>query len=251
MKLSGITRVVPVLIALLLAGCDTDEELLKQRIGVLRAEAVALQLLHAQLSDSAALEGPGAVSVFLSKDVLDAVLAAADGLVVAVPGVDGASIRLTSMRTDFRLGLPGIRVQAVATKKGLDGQLELIGVARLEPTIERSNPSHLALRIHVDSIVPRAKWGVLDFGIGGFVRDLMQVKLTEQLRTAGVIRVPIETDLALALAPKQVAFTVQGVTGNIATPALSLTAKGSVNRIISLPDGLHVYGTIAPVKEAI
>lgn len=234
--------------ALVLAGCDTDEELLKQRFEILKAEETALQELKTTLTAGVtALEGPGKVSVFLSDDVINGVLKGADGVVVPVPDVKGATITVKSIRTGFKMGYPLLNIDATAKKEGLDAELAVVGVARLMPTIVAGavgKPTLLELKIHVDSLVPRAKWGFFDFGIRGFVRDLAQVKVNEELRTAGVIRVPVETDIPLKVPAKQTPVSFTGATATLSTPDLSMNGKASVTKIIILPDGLHVYGQI-------
>ncbi|HVE52539.1 MAG TPA: hypothetical protein VNB23_04085 [Ramlibacter sp.] len=229
---------------LLLAGCDTEDALLRQRLDVLKAEEAALQQLRTDLAAGAALEGAGAASVFLAKDLLNEVLAGADGSVIPVPGLEGATLTLRSLRTDFRMGFPLVRIDAVARKQGLDAQLELVGVARIQPVIDPGTPTHLNLAVHVDSLVPKASWGPLQFQVGGFVRDLVQLKLGTEARRIATVRVPIATDLPFALPARQTAVSFQGVHATVATPALSVSAKAAVHRVLTLPDGLHVYGQI-------
>ncbi|QIM52725.1 hypothetical protein [Hydrogenophaga crocea] len=106
MSYQRLAAAVVLLCAVLLAGCDTEEELLKQRLEMLKAEEASLQELKTTLASSATpLEGPGKASVFLSDDLINGVLKGADGVVVPVPGVNGATITVKSIRTQFRMGL--------------------------------------------------------------------------------------------------------------------------------------------------
>lgn len=229
---------------LLLAGCDTEEALLRQKLDVLKAEEAALQELRTDLAEAGTFEGAGTASVFLGKDLVNEVLAGADGAVIAVPGVNGATLTLLSLRTDFRVGFPLVRIDAVARKQGLDAQLELVGAARIEPVVEPGNPAHLNLHVHVDSLVPKASWGPLQFQVGGFVRDLMQLKLGAEARRVVTVRVPMSTDLPFTLPAKQTNVSFKGVHATVSTPALSVQAKAAVTRVLALPDGLHVYGQV-------
>lgn len=240
-RLSGTVAVV----TLLLAGCNTEEALQKQELELLVAEEKALQELREALKDVGGFEGSGRVSLFLSTDLLNGVLAGASGVKVAVPGVKGAEVLVNSMRTEFSLGFPLVRIDATATKSGIDASLKVVGTARIEPTVVAGSPQKLLLRIHLDSLVPRAQWGVFDWKMGGFVRDLMQVKLTEELRTVGVIEVPVEGNFPLNLPAKQTPVSFKGAHANISTPALSLAGKASVTQVLTLPDGLHVFGTVS------
>jgi len=246
-----LTAVALILASALLSACNTEEELLKQKLSVVEAEERALKGIQQTLQDIQGLEGPGSVSIFLSKDLLNSVLAGADNLVIPVPGVEGATVKVLSMRTDSRVGLPLVNVEAVASKKGLDASLELIGVAQIETQVVEGSPQQLKLRVHLDSLVPRAQWNIFDFKIGGFVRDLMQVKITEELKKVGEINIPVETEIPLNIPAKQSPVEFQGVKGYVATPAMSITGKASVTRVITLPDGLHIYGKVIAKGGAI
>ena len=68
--------------------------------------------------------------------------------------------------------------------------------------------------------------------------------VNDELRTAGVIRLPLETTIPLSIPAKQTPVSFPGANVSVATPDLSVTAKFSANRFIVLPDGLHVYGQI-------
>lgn len=242
----SISGAAVLLAASLLAGCDTEDELLKQRIAMLKAEEAAIRDVQTQLQSANDFEGPGVASMFLSTALLNSVLAVADGVVVPVPNMEGTFVTLNSLRTDFRIGFPLVAVSADARKEGLAAKLSLVGTARLEATVEPGTPQKLALRVHVDSLVPRAQWSAFDFQLGGFVRDLAQVKLSDEARKVGTIRMPLETDLALALPAKITPVVLSGTPVNLSTPELSLKAKVAVTRILTLPDGLHVYAKITP-----
>lgn len=232
--------------SLLLAGCNTEELLLRQRLARLQAEEAALQRLHGELAAGApALEAPGTLSVFLSKAVINDVLAAADQAVLPVPGLPGVAVTINSLRADFRMGFPSVNVEAVARKNGVDAALQLVGSARLEPVLEAGSPAHLNLHVHVDSLVPRASWGPFDFAVGGLVRDLAQVKLSEQARRIATIRVPMATELPLHLPAKQTPVGFTGVQAYVATPELSVQSKVEIIRVLPLQDGLHVYAKLS------
>lgn len=235
--------------AVLLAGCDTEDELLKQRLDVARAEEAALQDLKATLAqDAPSLEGPGSVNIFLSDDVINGVLTAADGAVVRVPDLKGVTIKIKAIRTEFKMGYPLLKVDATAAKEGLAAELEVVGAARLMPTIvpgTAGKPTQLELKVHVDSLVPRAKWGPFDFAMSGFVRDLAQVKVNDQLRTVGIIRLPIDSDIPLKVPARQTPVSFTGATATVSTPDLSLNGKASVSKVIVLPDGLHIHGQVS------
>lgn len=248
MRLKRLALAAMLPFGLILSGCDTEDDLLQQQFDVLKAEEVALQEFKETLSAGLAhLEGPSKVSIFVSDDVINGILKGADDLSVPVPDVKGATITVKSIRADFKMGYPLLNIDATATKEGIDAQLSIIGVARLIPTIvagSAGKPSQLELRMHVDSLVPRAQWGIFDFKMYGFVRDLLQAKLNDELRTAGIIRMPLEAEIPLTVPAKQTPITFTGANALVSTPDLSMKGKASINQFIVLPDGLHVYGQI-------
>lgn len=246
MRLQRLVAALALPSILLLTGCDTEEELLKQRFEILKAEETSLQGLKVALSPSNdPLEGPGKVSLFLSVDTINEVLKGADGAIVNLAEVKSASVKVNSIRTDFRLGYPLLSIDATARKEGSDAELTLVGVARLLPKIiaqADGKPTLLEIKIYVESLVPRAKWGWFEFEIGGFIRDLAQVKLSDEFRTVGVIRIPVDTDIPLNVQAKQTPAQFPGANATISTPDLSINGKATIEKVIVLPDGLHVYG---------
>ena len=231
--------------ALVLAGCDTDKQLRQQELDLLLAEEKALLALESTLKNVQSVEGDGRVSLFLSTGLINGILAGASDLKLTFAGVEGAEVLVKSVQTEFKLGLPLVRVEATASKRGLEPKLDVSAVARLEPTIVSGASPKLKLKVHLDSFVPRAKWGIFDWRIGGFVRDLSRVKLTEELRNLGSIEVPLEADLPLNLPAKKTPISFTGVNADVHTPALSLAGKVVAGQVLTLPDGLHVYGTVS------
>src|SRR5262245_57676595 len=117
-------------------------------------------------------------------------------------------------------------------------------VASLEPVIDGEN---LRLRVHIESLVPQIDWWFFNFQIRGFVRDLVQVKLTEELNKAdalGAIVVPLSRESAFEIPSSTTPFTVTGVTGHITAPTYSLRMRTKVDKIICLPDGLHLFASV-------
>lgn len=250
MRRSHYVVLAVIIISGLLSACtrNTEDELLKQRFEALKAEEQALANVQQTLQDPHGLEGPGSVSIFLSEDLLNSVMAGANNLVIPVSGIEGATVTIRSMRADFRVGLPRVNIDAVATKKGLDASLELVGVAELGIQV---TDGRLQMNVHLDSLVPRVQWSFFDFKIGGFVRDLMQVKILEEIRNGGEINIPIVTEIPLSIPAKQTPVAFTGVKGLLVSPALSIVGKAEIMKVLTLPDGLHVYGKISAKGGAI
>lgn len=243
-----------ILSTLLVSGCSTERQLLKQRLSVLKYEEAALQnIKNTFSSELASVEGPGKVNFFISDDLINSVLKAADGIIIPVPDVRGLYITVNSIRTEFKMGYPLVNIDATAKKDRLNVSLDLVGVARVIPTIltdTSGKPSELELKIYVESLVPRAKWGVFDFRIHQIVRDFAQVQINDKLQTIGIIHLPIETDIPLKLPARQTQISFTGTHATISTPDFSMNGKALVTKVLTLTDGLHIYGEVKLKKES-
>ena len=85
----------------LLAGCktNTEEELAQQRLNVLKAEADSLDTMKKDLTTqpggiNPGLDGPGTVSIFLSKNLINSALKGAAGVTLPVPNVKDATLTI-------------------------------------------------------------------------------------------------------------------------------------------------------------
>src|SRR5690606_24538347 len=125
------------------------------------AEERALLDYKKLLTEREVPTAPRAASFFISARLINELLKAVEGAVIEPEGQSGITVRVDSVRADFGIGYPLLNVEAVAVKDAL--ALELSTVARLVPTPFSGNPPKLALEIHVDSLVPRARWGPWNF----------------------------------------------------------------------------------------
>lgn len=228
-----------------LTGCDTNKQLLQQELDLLHAEEKALIALEDALNTVQNLEDNGRFTLFFSTSLINGILTGASDYRVTIPGVNGAELFIKSMTAEFKLGLPLIRVEAVASRQGLQPQLDVSAVAKIEPILLLGDAPKLLLKMHIDSLVPRAKWGIFDWQVGGFVRDLSHVKLSEQILSIGTIEVPLETEFALSIPAKASPTSLTGAHLEIHTPQLELAGRVVANQVLALPDGLHVYGTVS------
>jgi hypothetical protein len=232
---------------LCLAGCNTDDELAQQRLNMLKAQADSLLALKNDLSAHGAtgLEGPGTVSIFISSNLVNSALKGVAGVTIPIPNLNGVNLTIKSVTADLKLGYPLVSVDAEATSKDLGLKLEVVGTARLETKIETTNGSQLTINVRLEELVPRAQWGIFDFKVGGFVKDLMKARASSELNNLASIQVPITTDIPLALPAHTMQVTLPGAKADVSTPAMTVHGHASVTRILVLPDGLHVYGTVS------
>lgn len=233
----------------LLAGCNTEDELAQQRLNVLKAEADSLDVLKKDLSAQTGggtpeFQGPGTVSIFLSKNLINSALKGAAGVTMPLPNVEGATITIKSVIADLKLGYPLVTIDAEATKKDIGLTVQVVGTARLETKIDLAGPSQLTVNVRLEELVPRVQWGIFDVKVGGFVKDLIKAKASKELSNLAAIHVPIATDIPLALPAHEMPVSFPGAKAVVNTPAITVSGHAVVSRILVLPDGLHVYGTI-------
>ncbi|AQH00430.1 hypothetical protein A9R05_15630 [Burkholderia sp. KK1] len=233
----------------LLAGCNTDDELAQQKLDMLTAEADSLQALKNDLNShmpggAAVLEGPGTVSIFVSKNLLDSGLKGMAGVVMPIPDVPNATLTIKSVTAELKLGFPLVTVDAEATKKDIGLTLRVVGTARLETKIDPAVPPQLTVSLRLEELVPRAQWGIFDFEVRGFVKDLINAKASKKLGEVAKFQVPIATDIPLALPARQMPVSFPGVNAVVTTPAMAVTGQVVVSRVLVLPDGIHVYGSL-------
>jgi hypothetical protein len=122
--------------------------------------------------------------------------------------------------------------------------VQVVGTALLETKIDPA-ASLLTVNVRLEELVPRAQWGMLDFKIGGFVKDLIKAKASKELNNLATIQIPIATDIPLGLPANQMPVTFPGAKAIISTPALNISGHVTVSRILVLPDGLHIYGLVS------
>jgi len=234
-----------------LGGCttNTEEKLAQQRLNELKAESDSLEAMKKDLTAQPGgvnpmLDSPGTVSIFLSKNLINSALKGAAGIALRVPDVEGATLTIKSVTADLKLGYPLVTVDAEATKKDIGLTVQVVGTARLETKIDPANPSLLTVNVRLEELVPRAQWGIFDFKVGGFVKDLIKAKASEELSNLATIQIPIATDIPLALPANQMPVSFTGAKAIVSTPAMTVSGHVTVSRVLVLPDGLHVYGLV-------
>jgi hypothetical protein len=228
-----------------LAGCNTEEELQKQRADSIQRETTMLQDLQAYLANQAKAPDSGAISIFVSAGLVDSLLRGLEGITVAIPEADGATLRLNHVKTDFRTGFPGLTLDAIVSRSGMDVAVSL--AARIDAFVNNETPDKLGLRVHIDSLVPVVSWSFINFRVSGLVRDLVQVKVSEALNRPGAlgnISVPLNSSFTLNLPAGTTTQPVQGAVLAVSSPALSFKVRARVRNIIYLRDGIHLVGQV-------
>ncbi|WP_026371964.1 hypothetical protein [Rhizobium sp. 42MFCr.1] len=233
---------VAVLAGLAVVQRDTAGAIKTQHENELKSELQALNDFKTWHKTQQDKPDPTIARVFVSKGIIDGLLASFDGMVVPIPNAEGIKLTVKTIRSDFRPGFPGLSLSATADKSGVKADVQT--VARIEPQLDAGV---LKLRVHVDSLVPKVSWRFLDFTLGGMVKDILQTRLVDDINKAealGSVSIPITQTSAINTAATQVPFKVTGVSGVIEVPAYSASGKVTLSRILAMPEGLYIYANV-------
>jgi hypothetical protein len=223
-------------------GCSTKKLVKQEQLALLTAQYDYMQGTDSTLTSTPNPETASSMSVFVSQDTLNAVLKGADNYSAAIPGIDGAVFHLRSMRMQFGDGFPALTIDSEADKASIHASLQLQVYAVIEPSISNGE-IHFA--VAVKKVVPIAHWCIFQFRLGGFVRDLIQLKLEEYAKLMPDMYLPLQqvfsTNGAAQEQPLNVTTSSGRVDGAVSIPAYSATAKLQVTNVLFLRDGIHIY----------
>ncbi|MCF1463520.1 hypothetical protein FS827_19630 [Agrobacterium vitis] len=221
---------------------DTSAVLQWQQRVETKAELQALIDFKKWLEAQKTAHDPLSTRAFLSRSMLDNILAAFDNTQLKLPEAPDVALFVKSVRADFRPGFPGLAIAATAERSGVTADVST--VARIEPVFDGGT---LRLKIHIDSLVPRISWRFLDFSVGGLVRDLTQAKVVDAINKAdalGAVSIPLSHTETFALPTTQIPFSTVGMNAAVTLPAVSGTVTAQLTRIVAMPEGIYVYATL-------
>jgi hypothetical protein len=229
--------------SLLLGGCDTQDQLQKQKIDAIEQEQRMLSDLLQWVKSGGADKDQ--FKAFVSAKTVDDLLAGLNNIVIKLPNLNGAQLTVQNIKTEFTVGFPRLSVDASIEESGV--KIAASVLATSEAYIDQSDPDQLSLRVHVVSLVPVVSWSFLNFKMRGIVRDLAQLKLDEFLNGPGglgKVSVPLTQNFAIEIPAKSSPETFPGAKVLISTPKISLPVVAKIEKIVYLADGIHVFGEV-------
>lgn len=239
------------LLAMLQTGCSTQRLLKKQHLQILKDEHAYLVDLNALLSAHPNPELQSHVSVFVSKSAIDQVLSAADNFETPIPEISGATFHVVSIRSNFRDNFPLVNLKCWAKKGNL--RVDLSVFAEISTISNTKDPSKLVFKVNVIKVVPDVKIGFLKFRLWWFVRNLIHAKLNAVIATLPEFSVPLRTDFAFDAAPSSQPMEIRGddgkITGTLDLPGYSVVGQYSLDQVLFLEDGVHVFLSTNLVKK--
>lgn len=227
---------------------EATEKLKQQRLNLATAEELYLQHLGQTVAANNNLEASSQVSVFLSAATVNQLLAVLNGVSGKIPSIPNATFHIVSFESTFRDGFPLLKLAGEAERSDLNLRVSMSIYAAIQPMVRTDQPNSLLLTFQVVDALPVVQWGKLEAKLEGFVKNLIQVKLTEYAAALPEIRVPLRSDFSLDLPANEqnVSFPVPNgtVSGVISVPAIHTAQSIYIHNVLFLSDGLHVMMTL-------
>jgi hypothetical protein len=235
------------LLALTQPACYLTRDALRQERSRLQMELDALQNLERDLG-SPGFPGARHVELKLGFDVINQVLAGADGVEVPLPQQRDAFLRIHEIRFTGQDATPLLTVRASAKKYGVTVDAAVTAMLVLDQP-DPAQPPVFRVRIH--DIAPVVTWRQFTLRRLELARKVLVTK-ADQLAVNN-IAFPIPMEHALRLDIPAVAQEARVETRNngsyiryrISKPPSTLNRVVRIDRVVFLSDGIHLYATIA------
>jgi hypothetical protein len=236
---------------LLTTACSTHEALQRQRLAIIDDQLAALEETRHFLEQTPRPDLSSDVSLFLSADTLNQVLATPNPIEIPLPTGSTDKLTITRVTIAFDGGLPLVHVNATATRASANLTVRLSITAWLNLDLSphaQGNPATVQLRI--TDLVPDVRWGPFAFSKIEFIKDLLALKITQTLQDKlPKYAVPLSASTVLnapAMARQITVSTGRGsVSGELSNAGFSTPVSMTISRVLFLSDGLHVYGSVA------
>lgn len=234
-------------VLLLQPGCYLTRAAKQQERSRLRAELQTLEQLHKDLSDGNFPGGSQHVKFKISYDLLNQILAGADGMEAALPEDRDVVIRVDEIRFRGRSATPLLDLRGSAHKWGVT--VGVTATAMLD--IDRSDPAAPMFRVRIVDIAPALTWRQFTLRRMELARKVL---VTEADKLAiNYLAFPIPLEQAIRLDIPAVAESATVPTRNngswirysVRKPASQLQRVIAIDRIVFLGDGIHLFATVS------
>ena len=243
-----LTEILVATMAVASLGCGLRSAVLRLERSQLEQELGALRALDASLH-SGFPPGSRHVELFVSFDVVNQILAAADRLQFPIPGIRNATLRFDEIRFMPQDDSPGLIVKASATKGSLTVAAAVDAYLLIEDAGQGQAP---VLRVRVRKVAPVVKiwWVRLTHFV--FLQRLATLKADELAVNKIAFPLPLEKAFVLEAPAVNATGRVNTPRNNgswieyrISRPAFSLPRTVHVDRYVFLRDGIHMFASIS------
>jgi len=232
----------------LLTGCSTN----LQRLELTRDHLLEVERSADRIGALAA-EGrfdPQRYDLYLllNARVFDQILGGFDNVTLAVEGDRPIDITLSSVRLAFRPGYPDLTVAASAVDRRSGVRAEVDMDLRLIVEGDPAVPNTLYLKPVATRIVPRLRWGLLDFTRWRFARRLMELQAARLTERIPKIAIPVRSEFVIGgpggTNVVQIPTGAGYIEGNVIYPSTEKRAAISVGQVLFLKNGVHVFANV-------
>ncbi|MEW8028487.1 MAG: hypothetical protein AB2809_20615 [Candidatus Thiodiazotropha sp.] len=236
-------------ITLSLHGCSTIREVRELEKKAVRAEIVKLKELEKTFSEDEYPPVNRHYSLFISNNLINDILSAADNYIVPTPELNDIEIIVHQIRSKFRNGYPYVYVKASARHIVWDITVNLAVNASLEVDISNTNAGPIAeSKVRVLDVTPNIKWRWYEFKTWLFVRKLLKLELTKYFESVPIYPIPVSQQLVFEQKPMEeeqvIPITHGEIKAKLTRPGFSFYRDIKVISIMFLEDGLRIHASI-------
>jgi hypothetical protein len=237
-----------------LGACSTDRQALELRRDRLLAIEANAQQVRERMAAGTFQPEKYDVYLALDADVFQRAFAEIAGSKIEIDAKGRpVTIDIERFATNFRPGSPEITLaaKAIDRRSGLEAAVDLD--TRMVLIGDPATPDELTAKIYATRLVPKVRWGPLDFTRARFVRSLLALegsKLTDKLPA---MRLPLAKAFSFG-SPAQTFDSGQIPTGNgswirgdVALPDTETKGRFVVNHILFLENGVHIFASVEGV----
>lgn len=239
------------LLALVLAGCTTERQVLELRRDRLLAVEANAQTVRAAIPDGT--YDPARYDMYLAidADVFQRMFGEIDGTKIEVVSKGRPiTIAIDKFATRFRPGSPEVTLAARALDQntGLDIGLKID--TRLVLEGDPANPGEMTAKIYATRLVPEVRWGPLNFTRARIVRSLLSLEASKLTDKLPAMKLPLAKDFsfgssARAINSGRIALAGDAwMSGDVTVPDTRTAGHFVVNKILFLENGIHIFGSV-------
>ena len=247
----GLLLLLPV--AIWVFGYRSTAEVIRQmELRRLLAKQRNLNCLAAYVEEHPDPRAIGQVQAFIGKQVINDLLKEVSRTEIPIPGLPDGVIALRELHVAFSEDFPEIKVRAEAVVGDLVVAMSVR--AWLEIYISHGTrtdgpkaniPAEALGIIHIEEILPSARWHFLRTDYGGLVAKLLALNIEALFEKNLTFSIPLESKIELASSIRTERQTLRledrRIEGTLNIPGFGLKRTLITERVIFLKDGIHFF----------
>lgn len=213
--------------------------------------AVLLLMTGVACADS---EYPADAMVFVSAEVVDTILSAADDSEYQLPGLNGASLRVIRLRNNFAAHPGQLKGELEARLPRREQPLKFTATARLRTEADPQRPGLLLLRPEIVTLSPEFNGGMLDNALTMMAAATVRGALNTLANSMPALDLKLQRQIRLAqpASTQPIEFRIGGasVSADLQVPALTMPLRVSTRDLRFSQRGAFALLDIQPAALA-